>query len=125
MQHRVGALGDLVGPVAEAEPRLRELAADGAHAVAVRRRVVPQRGEHVVEPALGARVVVGAHQREHLAVARLEQAREHLHAEEAGGAGQEDGRLHATASSRSGTGAVPMAWKPPSTCRISPVIARA
>ena len=127
VQHRVRSRSATSSrPVAEAEPRLRELAA--------RRRCTRSRygdgSSHSLASTSSSRrsarrVVVGAHQREHLAVARLEQAREHLHAEEAGGAGQEDGRLHATASSRSGTGAVPMAWKPPSTCRISPVIARA
>ena len=50
-------------------------------------------------------------------VAALDQPREQLHAEEAGRAGEQDGLAH-----RSGA---PIAWKPPSTCRISPVIARA
>ena len=73
----------------------------------------------------GGGVVTRAHERDDLAVAGLEQAGEDLHAEEAGRAGQEHGRLHATASSATGARAVPIAWKPPSTCRISPVIARA
>src|SRR6476620_9969409 len=122
----MGALRDLVAPLAEAQRRLRELAAHGRHALAVGRGVVPQLRQDAVEPLLRGRVVVGADEREHLAVTLLEQAREHLHAEEAGRAGQEDGRLHATASSalRASAGAVPMAWKPPSTCTISPVIAR-
>ena len=61
----------------------------------------------------------------HLAVALLEQPREDLHAEEARGARQEDGRLHASTSSATGASAVPIAWKPPSTWMISAVIARA
>ena len=65
-----------------------------------------------------------ADERDHLAIALLEQARHDLHAEEARGAGQEDRGFHASTSSRTGVICVPMAWKPPSTWMISAVIAR-
>src|SRR5919201_915037 len=95
------------------------------HALAVRRRIAPQLRQDAVDPLCRLRVVARAHEDDDLAVALLEQPREHLHAEEPGRPGEEDGRPHAVASSITWAGAVPIAWKPPSTCTISPVIARA
>ncbi len=123
VQDRADVLGEARAlAVGDAEPGAGDVAGHGADPVAVRRRIAPQLGEHAVEPLLGGGVVARAHERDDLAVAGLEQAGEDLHAEESGRAGQEDGRLHATASSATGARAVPIAWKPPSTCRISPVI---
>ena len=107
-------------------PGARDVARHRAHAVAVGLRIAPQLGEHGVEALGRGGLRAGPHERDDLPVAGLDEPREHLHAEEAGRAGEEDGRLHdAAASSSTGVSAVPMAWKPPSTCRISPVTPRA
>ena len=107
------------------EPGRGDVAGDRARAAEVGRRIAPQLGHDALEALLGGGVVGRAHERDHLAVALLEQPRHDLHAEEAGGAGQEDRRLHASTSSRTGAICVPIAWKPPSTWMISAVIARA
>ena len=107
------------------EPGRRDVAGDGARPVAVRRRVAPELGQDAVQALLGGGVVGRAHERDHLAVALLEQSRHDLHAQEARGARQEDRRFHASTSSRTGVICVPIAWKPPSTWMISAVIARA
>ena len=126
----------------------REVAGDGLHAVAVRRAVAVERGEHLVEARLG----VAADDADDVVVGALEQPGEDLHAEEAGGAGEQDreavrsdGRdaghirrgpddprdsVSAPSSGRSAVPSMPwigapIAWKPPSTWRISPVTMRA
>ena len=99
--------------------------------VAMRRAVAVERGEDVVEARLGGGASARG-QADDLVVGALEQPREHLHAEEAGGAGEEDARscrAPPRAAARPcppcpASGA-PIAWKPPSTWRISPVITRA
>src|SRR6202034_581355 len=60
---------------------------------------------------------LGSDQAYDRAVLALDQPREQLHAEEARRAGEEDRLAHRIGA--------PIAWKPPSTCRISPVIPRA
>ena len=70
--------------------RLGHVAAQRAGAAAVRRRVVVERGQDAVEPLLRGGVVGRADEAQDLVVAALEQPREHLHAEEAGRAGEED-----------------------------------
>ena len=93
VHHRAGLLGDrgALGGV-HAQAGRGDVAGDGARrargTATGRARAWPD----AVQALLGRGVVGRAHERDHVAVALLEQARQHLHAEEAGGAGQEDGR---------------------------------
>ena len=118
---------------------VRDVAAHGVHAGGVARGVAVERAQDAVEPLARTCVVARPHEAQHLVARAFEQPRKHLHAEEAGGARQEDPRSDfipahfAAASASSGRCAVPsmpsigvpIAWKPPSTWRISPVVARA
>jgi hypothetical protein len=86
-------LGQLVAPRRlQPEPRRRELSGDCVYppGIPARAHDAEQIAHGGVDAGSGGRVVGGAHQAHHAAISALEVARQHLHPDKAGAAGEQD-----------------------------------
>ena len=85
----------------QAQGRQLEVARDRRHAPGIRLDGAEDRPQRLVQAPRRVRAVVGADQRDHAAVGVAQGARQHLHPDEAGRAGQQQRHARARSSSTS------------------------
>jgi hypothetical protein len=88
---RPDAAGQRLPALAQPQARRRQVARQRRHAALERTGVAARGRERVPNARRGLRIVAGADEGDHVALGALEVAREQLHADEAGGTGEQDG----------------------------------
>ena len=97
LAHLLGERGRVCG---RGRDRARDVAAHRDHALRIGVVGAEQRDQRALHPGRGLAVVRAAHERVHATVGALQIARQQLHADEAGRAGQQHSVLHGATVSR-------------------------